>query len=415
MAFFLAVFDSTGEVESAFSVLARFNELNEANQNNYMKVYTDSGPIDDIVRVDKDGTYCPGALCHRVLERYRLEHGGMAKNTKKNLLPRLQRKSRLRDQGMAALKRKRKDEKETIAAADAAGGRTDPAGGQTDPEPELREAASSSKAARKTEQQVNLLKAVKKKAAERLFEFRHGAGHDVAPKLALHEKEALASREAMNRLERRSLETQTEMMPEVDGLVYVVLGEDVRETTKVKKMLARMDQLPRGRIFGRTHFLNEVVDKSLWKSGPRQFVWLCVDDNTFHQVVHPDGLFSQLAEDSEPSDATVKDVSLALCSRVLGGYVATKSWLEKAGATMSPLKPVLQLAPACRQPHQMYLSKKLHDKVKELLEALHGGLSTFAPEQLQWLLREKKTFLFLDCNYVRVGTRVGGKFEDFGG
>ena len=68
---------------------------------------------------------------------------------------------------------------------------------------------------------------------------------------------------------------------------------------------------------------------------------------------------------------------------------------------MSPLKPVLQLAAACRQPHQMYLSKKLHDKVKELLEALHGGLPTFAPKRLQWLLRENKTFLFLDCNCVR--------------
>ena len=78
----------------------------------------------------------------------------------------------------------------------------------------------------------------------------------------------------MTRLERRSLETQTERMPEVDALVYVVLGEEVREATKLKKMLARMDHLPRGRIYGRTHFWNEVVDKTLWKSGARHIVLL---------------------------------------------------------------------------------------------------------------------------------------------
>ena len=54
--------------------------------------------------------------------------------------------------------------------------------GQAAAQQQLREAASSSKAARKTEQQVNLLMAVEKKAAERLFEFRRRAGHDMAPK-----------------------------------------------------------------------------------------------------------------------------------------------------------------------------------------------------------------------------------------
>ena len=396
VAFFLCVFESTGEVESAFSVLAKFNALNETNQNNYMKVYTDAGPIDNIVRLDlQSGKYFPSELCIRVFQSYRLAHGGKAKNTKKHGLPRLKHQKRLRKTGMAAFKRQREQEKRDIAAPESV-----PAQEEPDAAVEhLAEAASSSATSRKSKKQVDLREALKHNIADRMLKFRHGRDHSWSSRLQQHEAKALQDIETLRRLENRSLQQQAQSLRETSGVVYVVLGNEVRENDKIKKSLGRMHQLPKGRIYGRTHFLNELHDRTFFEKNPdaKNFFWLCVDADTFRKVLHPEALPS--LDEENPDETALKDISVAFASRILGGYVASPSWLEVAAKSESPVPaPILELHPASASQHQLYLTKKVPSRLVELFGHLQFFLTASLPERVQWVLREKKTYLILGCN-----------------
>lgn len=104
-------------------------------------------------------------------------------------------------------------------------------------------------------------------------------------------------------------------------------------------------------------------------------------------------------DEENPDETALKDISVAFASRILGGYVASPSWLEVAAKSESPVPaPILELHPASASQHQLYLTKKVPSRLVELFGHLQFFLTASLPERVQWVLREKKTYLILGCN-----------------
>ena len=114
-------------------------------------------------------------------------------------------------------------------------------------------------------------------------------------------------------------------------------------------------------------------------------------------MLHPEALPS--LDEENPDETALKDISVAFASRILGGCVASPSWLQVAAKSESPVPaPILELHPASAPQHQLYLTKKVPSRLVELFGHIHFLLTAFLPERVQWVLREKKTYLILGCN-----------------
>ena len=389
VAFLLSIFDSTGEIESSFSILKHFATLAPENKDAYMKVYSDCPSIDDVVRY-QDGVYEPTAFCHRIFEEFRAR--GPGKNLKTSNLPRRQYRSRKKSTGWAAFDRRRRSEQLQLAQPDA------------DEEGDVGHlAAACAREAGKRQSQghMDLVTGMKQKAAERMLQFRLGPTHNIAKKLKEHEDAALSCKATLERMEARSLETQLRKFP-AGRTTIVIVGDCSHEKARVRKLLGRVPVIEFGRIYGPSGFLNEVSEETFLErvADAPNLVWLCVDADSWQKMLRPE-THARLPDspDLEQQDEKVlKEVSLAFASRILGGFLATSKWLDVVCGQSEPVAPILELVPGYTHPHQFYISKQVPEKLSNMFRHLHSSLLVHHPDRLRWIPREKKMFpLTLAC------------------
>ena len=185
---------------------------------------------------------------------------------------------------------------------------------------------------RQTSRQLDLVASLKKRARARHQAFIEGPAYQMAEKIIELEKDVLKDQRQMAKMEARQLEQQMLVLPCAATWV-VVLGEEEREKTALKKKVMRIF---RGSdyqvaVHGQTSFLTAVRNASFFQTMPTNLIYLCADAGTFRGLTDP----KVVIETGGPEDdqRRIKAMDLALCTRLLGGYIATRAWAEKVAVS----------------------------------------------------------------------------------
>ena len=97
------------------------------------------------------------------------------------------------------------------------------------------------------------------------------------------------------------------------------------------------------------------------------------------------------------SEKAEKQNAILIASRLLGGWVASRGWGDRFAAEGRLCEPILRLRAAYLDPHSFYLSEKLEEKPKALIQSIDEGLRKSAvAADVRWLRRSKDTYLSLD-------------------
>ena len=181
---------------------------------------------------------------------------------------------------------------------------------------------------RQTSRQLDLVASLKQRARERHQAFINGPAHQMAEKILELEKEVLKDQRQMAKMEARQLEQQMVLLPCASTWI-VVLGEEEREKTALKKQVMRAF---RGSdyqvaVHGQASFLTAVRNGSFFQTMPTSLIYLCADAGTLRGLTDPE----LVLETAGPEDdqRQMKATDLSLCTRLLGGYIATRAWAEK--------------------------------------------------------------------------------------
>ena len=252
----------------------------------------------------------------------------------------------------------------------------------------MHEVVQASSRERATERQSNLRTVLQRQAAELRATFLHGPAHGLASKLAEHERELMKNAEKLQRLENRQLHEQTEQLNPGPS-TFVILGTCKNEKKRAEKQLRRIKAFEGSSFYSASEFLTLVIHETVmnWQ----QLVWIALDGPTFERLLKPE-LTS--IPDADAPEESWKQLSTLLATRILGGFIASGQWVSLATTQDRIPAPILRIQPAYVFGHQLYLSAKFPDRLKSFIEHIDKGLRA-GPLQgrVQWLLREKKTYL----------------------
>ena len=185
---------------------------------------------------------------------------------------------------------------------------------------------------RQTSRQLDLVASLKKRARARHQAFIEGPAYQMAEKIIELEKDVLKDQRQMAKMEARQLEQQMLVLPCAATWV-VVLGEEEREKTALKKTGdAHLPgvRLPGGRAWP-NFFLDCCQKCKLLPDNADQLDLPVRRRGTFRGLTDP----KVVIETGGPEDdqRQIKATDLALCTRLLGGYIATRAWAEKVAVS----------------------------------------------------------------------------------
>ena len=131
------------------------------------------------------------------------------------------------------------------------------------------------------------------------------------------------TRENLASVEARELAQQVEALPA--GNTWAVLTGEKHAQVRLKKQLLRgPGPAYFAAIHGRTSFLASVQEGTFFQDHvmPINLVYVCTDAASMRALTDP-----QVAE---TEGLTQKDVDFFFVTRLLGGYVASAAWVDKA-------------------------------------------------------------------------------------
>ena len=178
---------------------------------------------------------------------------------------------------------------------------------------------------RRTEKQGSLVAALQQQARYRHQLFIHGpdgADAEAAKKVAELEMKMQKMRDNLASVEARELAQQVQALPA--GSTWAVLTGEQHAKVRLKKQLLRGPGPEYfAAIHGRTSFLASVRDGTFFQENvmPVNLLFVCTDAASMRALTDPPVAAEGL---------TQKDVEFFFVTRLLGGYVASAAWVDKA-------------------------------------------------------------------------------------